>query len=189
MRNATRQARAALVAIFCSAAALPFPAAAGAAAGPAPGVHVDPGSPVAKEYAIPLGAARGNGTPGDPTTGQLFGAGITRAVRPGSGTRVPAAGSSSSTATTSTSTAPTSSSAQAVLRHRRSGRRLKHAGHRRAGAPTERPLTPQAAIGTSSSSGTGITWMLGVAILVLAVGGLGGAAIARRNRRTNPFPS
>ncbi|MDQ6778682.1 MAG: hypothetical protein M3071_21210, partial [Actinomycetota bacterium] len=43
---------------------------------PPPGVHIDPGSPVAKEYAIPLASARGGGGSG---SGQLFGGGITRA--------------------------------------------------------------------------------------------------------------
>lgn len=49
-----------------------------------PGVHVDPGSPAAKEYALPLNEARatgvhGSGSKGD--SGTSFGAGI----KPGSG--------------------------------------------------------------------------------------------------------
>ncbi|MGI8559333.1 MAG: hypothetical protein ACR2ND_13700 [Solirubrobacteraceae bacterium] len=50
-----------------------------------PGVHVDPGSPAAKEYAFPLSSARGisGGSPGatakgSPAAPALFGAGITR---------------------------------------------------------------------------------------------------------------
>jgi hypothetical protein len=45
-----------------------------------PGVHVDPRSPAAKEYALPLNQARGTGTSASPSSsspeGSLFGAGI-----------------------------------------------------------------------------------------------------------------
>lgn len=59
-----------------------------------PGVHIDPGSPAAKEYALPVGEARRTGTgregsasspaqeAAESTSEPLFGAGITR---PGSG--------------------------------------------------------------------------------------------------------
>jgi hypothetical protein len=51
-----------------------------AAAAVEPGVHVDPGSPAAKEYALPLSQARQTGQgPRSPSgAGALFGAGITR---------------------------------------------------------------------------------------------------------------
>src|SRR5690349_20643591 len=43
-----------------------------------PGVHVDPGSPAAHEYALPLGQARqtGGGSSNGGENGGLFGAGI-----------------------------------------------------------------------------------------------------------------
>lgn len=53
---------------------LPTAALAGATS-PTAGVHVDPGSPVAKEYALPLANARG--APADTgSNGSLFGSGI-----------------------------------------------------------------------------------------------------------------
>src|SRR5271168_4320784 len=54
------------------------PTAAQADTGLEPGVHVDPGSPAAKEYAIPLGQARQIGAEGssDGSSPPLFGAGI-----------------------------------------------------------------------------------------------------------------
>ncbi len=46
-------------------------------AGLPPGVHIDPGSPAAKEYAIPLSAARQTGAgSGGGSSSSLFGAGI-----------------------------------------------------------------------------------------------------------------
>jgi hypothetical protein len=50
-----------------------------AASGLEPGVHVDPGSPAAKEYALPLNQARqtgGGSSPQSSSEGALFGAGI-----------------------------------------------------------------------------------------------------------------
>lgn len=63
----------------------------GSAPAQTPGVHVDPGSPAQKEYAIPLDQARGNAaTPGGKTAASanrgapaLFGVGITPASRRG----------------------------------------------------------------------------------------------------------
>ncbi len=74
--------RAARVSAFITVAAL----AAGTSAQPAapalalePGVHIDPGSPAAKEYALPVNQARGTGSGGEGSGGsseKLFGAGI-----------------------------------------------------------------------------------------------------------------
>lgn len=56
--------------------ALPSTALAGSSS-PTAGVHIDPASPVAKEYALPLATARG--APADTgSTGSLFGSGITK---------------------------------------------------------------------------------------------------------------
>ncbi len=186
----------ACMAAFVVACVLISPA--GALAGtakPPPGVHVDPGSPTAKEYAIPLGTARGNGkaTTGGPEP--LFGSGITKATAP------------STTASTSTITAPTpttatttttdpSSTHPPVTRTRRLRRPAhRHHAHRSAGgvagggpARPPGPPSPQSVIGTRGSSGIGITWMLGAGILVLLLGGIGGAALSRRARGANPDP-
>jgi hypothetical protein len=74
--------RAARVSAFITVAALAAGTSAPLAA-PAlalePGVHIDPGSPAAKEYALPVNQARGTGSGGEGSGGsseKLFGAGI-----------------------------------------------------------------------------------------------------------------
>jgi hypothetical protein len=62
-----------LVTLICAACTLAFTAAA-SASGNSP-VHVDPRSPVAKEYALPLASARG-AVPESGKSGSLFGSGI-----------------------------------------------------------------------------------------------------------------
>ncbi|MHB8689931.1 MAG: hypothetical protein ACYDHH_01670 [Solirubrobacteraceae bacterium] len=161
---------------------LPQTALAGSI-GLSPGVHVDPGSPTAKEYAIPLGAARGNGSPGLPSTGPLFGQGITHADTASSAT------GSSSAASSSSQTGHASTSSHRHRVGKRSHRRPRR--HRLSGgtaASRHVPPPPQNVIGTNSNSSTGITWMLGAAVLVLLLGGIGGAALARRGRRSDPDP-
>lgn len=59
--------------LACAACALLLPASA-LAAGGSP-VHIDPASPVAKEYALPLATARG-AQPESGKSGKLFGSGI-----------------------------------------------------------------------------------------------------------------
>lgn len=61
------------------AGALVLPAGASAAGGSP--LHVDPTSPVAKAYALPLGTARA-GSSGSGRGAQLFGSGIKRAATP-----------------------------------------------------------------------------------------------------------
>jgi hypothetical protein len=175
-----------------------------------PGVHVDPGSPAAKEYQIPLGAARGNGQSGSSSSGSLFGAGITKGGGGSGGTKSDTASShasSSAPAATGTPTpTPTAATVAPVtkVKARTVHHRRRRAHHDAAAAPA--PIThhraapavsPQRAIGTEASSGIGITWMLGAAAIVLALGALGGAALSRRGRRrqhpgdgrTSPYPS
>ena len=91
------------LAALASACLAASPGSAGALE---PGVHVDPGSPAAKEYALPLNQARQTGQPSanaagssgsEPSSGEasLFGAGI-KPPRGGSGsgaTRAPSADS------------------------------------------------------------------------------------------------
>lgn len=57
-----------------------------------PGVHVDPGSPAAKEYAIPLTQARQTGQGGSTrsgSSGTLFGAGIAPKRSPSASAHIP----------------------------------------------------------------------------------------------------
>jgi hypothetical protein len=62
-----------LVTLICAACTLAIPAAASAS--DSSPVHVDPGSPVAKEYALPLASARG-AAPESGKSGSLFGSGL-----------------------------------------------------------------------------------------------------------------
>jgi len=130
-----------------------------------PGVHIDPSSPVAKEYAIPLGQARGGAGGGDGSDSQLFGSGITRAP--------------------STHAAPSASrTAGGAKPHSRSPLRSRAQSVDQS-SQTSAERVVQESLPARSGGGAGIAWMLGVAALVLALGGLGGAAIARYSRRTS----
>jgi hypothetical protein len=68
-----------LVTLICAACTLAIPAAA-SASGSSP-VHVDPRSPVAKEYALPLASARG-AAPESGKSGSLFGSGLRHGGKP-----------------------------------------------------------------------------------------------------------
>jgi hypothetical protein len=162
--------------MFASAGVLA--AGSSAAASITPGVHIDPGSPVAKEYAIPLAQARGGAGGGGSASGQLFGSGITRAPRAASTSPVPAAGDGS----------------VAVAPKPRRSVSLGGAGHLAAVPPPQLGGPDRTARGgagilpgpdRNAGGGAGIIWMLGIAAAVLALGGLGGAALARFGRRTS----
>lgn len=66
---------------------------AGASAAGDPGLHVDPASPVAKAYALPLDGVR-TAASGGSHGPELFGAGIKRGARPAA-YRIPEPGASS----------------------------------------------------------------------------------------------
>ena len=181
--------------VLALVAALPAgAAAASSASGPSSGVHVDPGSPAGKEYAIPLGSARGDGTNG---TSKLFGAGITRSqppAGPSSSSPSPSSSVSSTPASPATSAASTAPRKHTVDRHHHHRRRIGGAGSRAPAVPTSLPVaartpSPQRLIGTSSGSSAGVTWMLAAAVIVLLLGGAGGVVLTRRGRGTSPSPS
>jgi hypothetical protein len=150
-----------------------FVPAGQAAAALEPGVHVDPGSPAAKEYALPLSQARGTGSTSSPQTGPegtLFGAGITP---PGSGgsPRGPGAGSGRAT--------PGANPAGPAASGKPSGR---GAGAGSADAPAVTQAVLRAAR-EQGSSGSGSTLaLLGGAVAVLVLGGFGGTVL-RHSRR------
>jgi hypothetical protein len=168
---------------------------AAAMAKTSPGVHVDPGSPAAKEYSVPLGSARHNGTPSDTSSGgKLFGSGITKS------TTTPAPAPAPTPVTTPPAT--TTATPAVATTHHKSKRKLTHAKARRRShshhpaavavkPPPTRPSAPSPAraIGTSSGSDTGLTWMIVAAVIVLLLGGIGAAAVTRRGRRTSPYPN
>ncbi len=185
------------------------PIARAATGGSVPvGVHVDPGSSAAKQYAIPLASARG-APPGTTGSGILFGAGISRT----SSKHQAAAPSSTAAAPSSTAAAPSStaaagnSTAGAAASTPRSGTGATAPGSKRqavpgtepsAGAPRTIAAAPRtrAAVSSAASapppaakilhsgSGSGLLWMVVMAALVLALGAAGSFAITGRKRGT-----
>jgi hypothetical protein len=135
-------------------------AVAATGSGLPPGVHLDPGSPASHEYAIPLSAARSAGTPGPPTGGQLFGAGITPP-----GTAGPAARRAASSG--ATGAAPSA-----------------RAGQSPSGGVGSQPTAQ--ILGQSRGNGPGLLWMFAAAACVLALGWLGGVALLRLYRSASP---
>jgi hypothetical protein len=139
-------------------------AAAQAGAGLEPGVHIDPGSPAAKEYVLPLNQARqiGGGTPSSRSpSGALFGAGITP----------PGAGGSSHLGAGSGNARPKSPA-------------TAHGPGGAIPAGTQSTL-PAGLLRDSSSqagptgSGDSILALLAGGVAILAIGGLGGMVLRR----------
>lgn len=155
------------------AAGLP---SAAVAQSPSPGVHVDPGSPAAKQYSIPLATARG-APPGSGTPSTLFGQGITRASG-GS----PAGG----TAGTAPPAGTTSPAQQGKSRAHKS--QAATSGGARPGHAAATPATsaPPALKVLHPGSGSGAVWMLGLAAIVILLGSAGGVLAAGRVRRGSP---
>ena len=135
------------------------------ASGLEPGVHVDPGSPAAKEYALPVNQARVTGSGGERSGGspeKLFGAGIKPPSSGSKGGRPRQGGRPASQTDAQASRSPTP------------------AGDRAQEAP---PTAVQQATSRSASSGGASSLVLfagGVAILVL---GAFTGIVLRHNRR------
>jgi hypothetical protein len=140
--------------------------AAQATAGLEPGVHIDPGSPAAKEYVIPLHQARGTGAAGSSSSNSatpLFGSGV--------GPRGPGGAA-----------------------HSGSAGKTAGGGQRTGSAPVSR-ATPESLSGstlpasasrTSSGGGGSTLALLGGAAAVLLLGGLGGTVLRRSRHSTGP---
>jgi GT2 family glycosyltransferase/glycosyltransferase involved in cell wall biosynthesis len=139
------------------------------------GVHVDPGSPAGKEYAIPLAQARATGTGQGGSSTQaaeaLFGAGITRASGPRtSGANRQAALQPSAPA----GTRPLPSSAES-----------QSASAEVSGQTDNLRAASIRALGSAGASG--LVWMGLIAAGVVAVGALLGLALRQRGRRGTPW--
>jgi len=160
----------AVIALGCLAAS------AQAASGLEPGVHVDPGSPAAKEYALPLNQARGTGSapssqssPQTGSEGTLFGAGI---KPPGSGG--PSGGSG---------VAPRGAKGAA------GSAGVPAAQGAQAGGSGAQPPLPQAVLraareqGSSGVDGSTLA-LLGGAVAILVLGGFGGTVLRHSRRAT-----
>jgi hypothetical protein len=176
--------------LVCAACALALPAPA-LAAGGSP-VHVDPSSPVAKEYALPLATARG-APPESGQSGKLFGSGIKHA-------------SSTPAQTTTIATPPppvtqvqppvTSAATTTPPAHKPRPHRHPHRHRHRpehvttvtlpalTTATTNRQITARATPAAyrvlRPGSGSGLLWMIIAAAVVIALGSAGGVALSRR---------
>jgi hypothetical protein len=203
----------ALAATFTAVA--PVSALAGSTS-PTAGVHMDPGSPVAKEYALPLATARG--APADTgSNGSLFGSGITKSRghpnqsggspshSGGSPSQSGDSGTNGSTTpeTTSRPTIPapasTTTNAAVITTTTPAGGSEHH--RRPAPEPTVRPVPiPSGSSGAANErvvptafrvlhpgSSSGWLWMLLAALIVLTVAGGGTLVLARgRHRKADP---
>jgi hypothetical protein len=145
-----------------------------AAAGLEPGVHVDPGSPAAKEYALPLNQARqteGGSSSGSSETS--FGAGI---KPPGSG----GAGGSGSASHDggSPGRSPSRSSGRGPSESR---------SHGVVGTAPSLPPAVQRAVESPDSSGGGgsLPALIGGGVAILVLGAFGGTVL-RHSRRPTP---
>jgi hypothetical protein len=135
-----------------------------------PGVHIDPGSPATKEYALPLEQARKNAAPGSSAQATPFGAGIK-----------PPGGSSGGGSPRGSSRGGGSSPSGAPGAAGEPG-----AATLRSGAGPASPLGPaftSAALRAASPSDDGSTLaLLGGGVAVLILGGFGGTVL-RHSRR------
>jgi hypothetical protein len=137
------------------------------------GVHVDPGSPAAKEYALPLTQARGTGSTSSPQTnpeGTLFGAGI---GPPGSG-GPPHAGNPSGHGQRTPGAAGSSSGAGSSAPRGGSG----------SGPPVTQAVLRAARDQGAGGSGSTLA-LLGGAVAVLVLGGFGGTVLRHSRRPTS----
>jgi hypothetical protein len=185
----------ALAATFTAAA--PAPALAGSMS-PTAGVHVDPGSPVAKEYALPLATARG--APADTgSNGSLFGSGITRSGR-GAGQSGDQA-TSGATKPKITSQPPAAAPAPTTTRDAVTTTTTRPGGVSHLRRPTPAPKvrttpTPNASSNVANvtavptafhvlrpGSSSGWLWMLLAVLIVLGFAGGGTLVLARGRHR------
>jgi len=140
-------------------------AGAGAASALEPGVHVDPGSPAAKEYALPLNQARhtGSSSQSSPET-SLFGAGI----------KPPSSGGST----------PTRKDSKGAQRAAGSGDSAS-SGESGTGVPTlaHGALLSTHATGAGGGDGS-ILALIGGGVAILVLGGFGGTVLRHSRRGT-----
>jgi hypothetical protein len=170
MRVGTRAAVAAVLTSFTLATAGP------AMAGSGNGVHVDPGSPAGKQYAIPIPSARSetsgpNGAAGSANP-PLFGVGVTPGGAAATG------GASGTTANSSGTATGGSTRARAESAARR--RSVSH--RKRTGSAATTPIVRSSDHTSPVSNAVGGTsWLplLGGGALVLLIGGGGGFFLRR----------
>jgi len=172
-----------LMTVVCAMCILVLPAAASASKGSP--VHIDPASPVAKEYALPLATARG-APPESGRSGGLFGSGIKHGSSgpPSSQTTtnseaVPVQTETTPPATTTTTQATTSPKHHQP-EHITTVTLPNLVTPPGSSTTTTANAVPAAYKVLKPGSGSGLLWMLLAAIVVVAIGSAGGLALARR---------
>jgi hypothetical protein len=127
-------------------------------AGLEPGVHVDPHSPAAKEYALPLAQARKTGGGGSQGARALFGAGIHRRAQ------------------------VSEKGPRGITRgaERRAGHRVPDQPSNEAATPASATLAGARKQADGTSSGDSLLALLGGGVAVLVVGALAGTILRRR---------
>jgi hypothetical protein len=141
------------------------PGLAQAAARLPPGVHVDPGSPAAKEYAIPLSTARQTGAEHANASPALFGAGI----EPPHG---PSAAAKGAHSTPGRISAPAKTNTGVAF----------DAGST---SPSSRDALPSAVLAASArapSDGASLLVLVGGGVAIVVLGGLAAVMLRRRRR-------
>lgn len=146
------------------------PTAAQADTGLEPGVHVDPGSPAAKEYVIPLSQARQIGAEGssDSSSTPLFGAGIGPRGPGGSSHSHAGAGRTSAAASASGSGSASRLSLTSVV-----GRESL-------------PASVLASSSRASGDSGSLLALLAGGVAIVILGGLGAAMLRRARHLTAP---
>lgn len=139
--------------------------AANAAPGLEPGVHADPGSPAAKEYALPLNQARQAGSPSN---------GSSRAAPFGAGIHPPGGSGSGSSGGKSPGHGAAGKGASLVATSNASGSRT-------------RVIVPAAVLRAASERGSSegdgsILALIGGGVAILVLGGFGGVVMRRSQR-------
>jgi hypothetical protein len=147
------------------------------AAGLEPGVHIDPGSPAAKEYALPLNQARGTGAGPTPSGSSetSFGAGIKPPGSRGGGGSAPGSGGAGG-------------SGSAGHDGRSPGRGSSESrSHGAVGTAATLPPAVQRAVESPDSSGGGgsLPALIGGGVAILVLGAFGGTVL-RHSRRPTP---
>jgi hypothetical protein len=168
--------------LVCAGCMLALPAPA-LASGNSP-VHVDPASPVAKEYALPLATARG-APPESGKSGKLFGSGIkhTSTTPTPTTTVTTPPPSSPPVQQPATTTAPATVTTPPPPRHRPvhvTTVTLPSLTTPAVKRQMTALATPAAYRVLRPGSGSGLEWMLLAAVVVIALGSAGGAVLARR---------
>ena len=172
-----------LLTLACVIGAMASPA--GALATGVSGVHVDPNSPVAKEYALPLATARG-APPESGQGGKLFGSGIkhpSSSSAPPVSTSQPPVSTTPSPAVTQTQTETTVTSTtprQRPIHHRPAHVTTVTLPTLTTTRQLTAKATPAAFRVLRPGSGFGVLWMVLAAVIVIALGSAGGVALSRR---------